>query len=103
MPIIPSSALNATYVPFLEDVYDRYQTDPDSVDPSWAFPTNDGLPTHCVGTGIKLRKQVPCWRPKMERSQRCGRGPRRRSGSASGGIATLRTVLRRVERRVGSR
>ncbi|TCG02395.1 hypothetical protein BZM26_00690 [Paraburkholderia strydomiana] len=36
MPIIPSSALNATYAPFLEDVYDRYQADPDSVDPSWA-------------------------------------------------------------------
>ncbi|TCG02398.1 2-oxoglutarate dehydrogenase E1 component [Paraburkholderia strydomiana] len=36
MPIIPSSALTAAAVPFLEDIYDRYQADPESVDPSWA-------------------------------------------------------------------
>ncbi|TCG02388.1 hypothetical protein BZM26_00640 [Paraburkholderia strydomiana] len=34
--MLPSSALAAAAVPFLEDVYSRYQADPESVDPSWA-------------------------------------------------------------------
>lgn len=36
MAIIPSSPLAAAAVPFLEDIYSRYQNDPSSVAPSWA-------------------------------------------------------------------
>jgi 2-oxoglutarate dehydrogenase E1 component len=35
--MVPSSALSAAAVPFLEDLYSRYQADPSSVDPSWTL------------------------------------------------------------------
>ncbi len=33
--MVPFSVLSAAAVPFLEDIYSRYQADPSSVDPSW--------------------------------------------------------------------